>query len=160
MTKERFVLRLIGNKDASVLTSIHSYLPEANLEFIDQVSHADAVHAMQSSSVLLIIIPRSKGNGAILTGKLFEYLAAQRPIFSVGPVKGDAARILEDSGMPAMVDYEDSEQMRSQLDALFTTVGINSALPENTLSGIEKYSRKAQTRLLSAVLTQMLSTKA
>ena len=160
MTKERFVLRLIGNKDASVLTSIHSYLPEANLEFIDQVSHADAVHAMQSSSVLLFIIPRSKGNGAILTGKLFEYLAAQRPIFSVGPVKGDAARILEDSGMPAMVDYEDSEQMRSQLDALFTTVGINSALPENTLSGIEKYSRKAQTLLLSAVLTQMLSTKA
>ena len=160
MTKERFVLRLIGNKDASVLTSIHSYLPEANLEFIDQVSHADAVHAMQSSSVLLFIIPRSKGNGAILTGKLFEYLAAQRPIFSVGPVKGDAARILEDSGMPAMVDYEDSEQMRAQLDALFTTVGINSALPENTLSGIEKYSRKAQTRHLSLVLTQMLSTKA
>ena len=49
---------------------------------------------MLSSSVLLLVIAKHPGNRSFLSGKLFEYIAAGKPVLCLGPVDGDAAFIL------------------------------------------------------------------
>jgi hypothetical protein len=72
-----------------------------------QLAHKEAVLQMQNASVLLLIIPETPGNKGILTGKLFEYLAAHRPVLCIGPINGDAAAIIRECEAGVAVDYSD-----------------------------------------------------
>ncbi|MGA7303926.1 MAG: hypothetical protein WBW88_03590, partial [Rhodothermales bacterium] len=50
-----------------------------------------------------------------IPGKLFEYLAARRPILMIGPTDGDAANIVNDYDAGAVCDYEDADGLRQIL---------------------------------------------
>ena len=62
-----------------------------------------AAHARSSCSAtrrsLLLLIPEAGGRGkGVLSGKVFEYLAAERPILAVVPPDGAAAELIRDVG--------------------------------------------------------------
>ncbi len=83
--------------------------------FVPHVKHAEAVRYMVSSDLLLLAIPDVPDNEGILTGKLFEYLASGVPVLGVGPVNGDAARIIRECDAGKMFDYGDAAGMNAFL---------------------------------------------
>ena len=58
---------------------------------------------LQSASILYLPINNTPNAKSIQTGKLFEYLAAGRPILGTGPADGDAAQILKECQAGEMV---------------------------------------------------------
>ncbi|MFW5757771.1 MAG: hypothetical protein ACOCYO_03730, partial [Bacteroidota bacterium] len=81
------------------------------LEVVNHVAHKQAIQYMTDADMLLLVIPRMKNNEGIVTGKIFEYLASRKPVLGIGPVQGDAARILLDSGAGKMFHYSDHESI-------------------------------------------------
>ena len=52
---------------------------------------------MKAADVLLLLIPRAGGRGlSVLSGKVYEYLAAERPVLALVPPEGAAADLLRD----------------------------------------------------------------
>src|SRR5207302_6353708 len=48
--------------------------------------HRDSIAAQRAADVLVLLIPHNKGRGdQVLSGKVFEYLAARRPILAAVP---------------------------------------------------------------------------
>lgn len=82
-------------------------------EFIQYCEHPEAVRHMMGSTMLLLIIPEHPSNKSILTGKIFEYIAAEKPILLLGPSDGDAARLLMKYGYHGVFDYNDAEGIRN-----------------------------------------------
>ncbi|HOE25264.1 MAG TPA: glycosyltransferase family 4 protein [Bacteroidales bacterium] len=80
--------------------------------FINYCEHPEAIRYMMSSSLLLLIIPDHSSNRSILTGKIFEYLATEKPILFLGPEDGDAARLLTLCGYQGIFGYDDVEGIR------------------------------------------------
>jgi hypothetical protein len=80
--------------------------------FISYCEHPDAIRHMMSSSLLLLIIPDHHSNKSILTGKIFEYLATEKPILLLGPEDGDAARLLALCGYQGIFGYDNIEGIR------------------------------------------------
>src|SRR4030095_5231553 len=67
---------------------LHSYLPRRQV-----------LELQRDSEALLLLIPESGGRGrGVLSGKVFEYLAAERPILAVVPPDGAAAALLRETG--------------------------------------------------------------
>ncbi len=66
------------------------------------VAHAEAIAAMRRSHLLLLVIPDAPGNEAIVTGKIFEYLAAGTFILGIGPLQGAAAQLLAECSAGTM----------------------------------------------------------
>src|SRR5262249_12347148 len=51
--------------------------------------HAESIRAQREADALLLLIPRANGRGdAVLSGKVFEYIGARRPILAAVPPGG------------------------------------------------------------------------
>ena len=121
----------------------------------DYQSHSEAILKMRKADVLLLVIPRIDNNKGILTGKLFEYMAAGNPVLGIGPVKGDAAEMLRETMCGEMYDYEDSEGIRSFLAEQIQGWIYHRTETTHTTE-LLKYSRVEQSRQLSDVMDSLL----
>jgi glycosyltransferase involved in cell wall biosynthesis len=82
-------------------------------EFIPYCDHPVAIKHMMESSLLLLIVPDHPSNRSILTGKIFEYMATEKPILFLGPEDGDAARLLSQCGYQGIFGYNDVQGIRN-----------------------------------------------
>ena len=81
--------------------------------------HDQALAAMKGADALLLLIPRAGGLGlSVLSGKLFEYLAAERPVLALVPPEGIAADVLRSTGFARIADPDDVGAIRAQLEDL------------------------------------------
>jgi glycosyltransferase involved in cell wall biosynthesis len=69
--------------------------------------------------VLLLLVPDAGGRGrGVLSGKVFEYLAAGRPILAVVPPDGAAADLVRETGAGIVVAPDDGAGIRAALEDL------------------------------------------
>ena len=106
------VLRFVGSVPDEVRILFTAGEEDINTEFISYCEHPDAIRHMMNSSMLLLIIPDHKSNRSILTGKIFEYLATEKPILFLGPSDGDAARLLSLCGYQGIFGYDEVQKIR------------------------------------------------
>lgn len=111
-----FILRFTGFISDDQRGFLAGNLPPGKLVFSDYCTHQEAIAGMLEASVLLLLIPDHRSSKAILTGKIFEYIASGKPILCVGPTDGDAAMTISGFGNCLAADYTDQESIRSFLE--------------------------------------------
>jgi glycosyltransferase involved in cell wall biosynthesis len=91
------------------------------VELIEHVPRRESLRLQRDSDALLLLIPEAGGRGrGILSGKVFEYLAAERPVLAVVPPDGAAAQLVRDTGAGVVAAPEDVEGIRAALVDLHT----------------------------------------
>jgi glycosyltransferase involved in cell wall biosynthesis len=89
------------------------------IELIPYAPHRKALELQRGSEALLLLIPEADGRGrGVLSGKVFEYLAAERPILAVVPPDGAAAQLIRDTGAGVVVAPDDIDGMERELLAM------------------------------------------
>jgi glycosyltransferase involved in cell wall biosynthesis len=101
------LLRFVGTVPDNIKRKLMSEITMHSIEFIPYTNHETALTFMANSSMLLLVIPEHVNNKTIVTGKVFEYIASERPILCLGPVDGDAANLLNQKGFGKCFDYND-----------------------------------------------------
>jgi glycosyltransferase involved in cell wall biosynthesis len=73
----------------------------------------------RDSEANLLLLPDAAGRGAVVpSGKIFEYLAAERPILAAVPPDGAAAKLVRETGAGIVVAPEDEKGIREALISL------------------------------------------
>jgi len=116
------------------------------------IQHDKAILEMQEANILLLVIPQTKNNKGILTGKIFEYLAAGNPILGIGPPEGDAAKILEYCNAGKMFDYDDAEGIKGFLEEICH----ENFQFKPRLDRVAEFSRKMLTEKLAKELKKLI----
>ena len=89
------------------------------MELIPYAPHRHALELQRDSEALLLLIPEAGGRGkGVLSGKVFEYLAAERPILAVVPPDGAAAALIRETGAGVVVAPDDVPAIRAALEGL------------------------------------------
>ncbi len=146
--KSDFILRFIGNVSDRNRKHIERKGLLDNVEIHPYTTHKEAIQYMLSADILLLVIPEHKNNGIIITGKLFEYIRARVPVLFLGPLSGDAAKILRELNYEYSYDPYDYEGLRYFMDSSAGTLRN----PENNRS-ISRFERKQLSSKLAEVLT-------
>jgi glycosyltransferase involved in cell wall biosynthesis len=119
------------------------------------LSHRQALALQRDSDALLLLLPEIGERGKdIPSGKLYEYIAARRPILAAVPPDGAAADLIREAGAGVIVDPDDVDAIRRELEALVER-WKQGALPDNSLPGDLKaaVSRRARAEELAQLLT-------
>lgn len=148
-------IRLIGQIDNSVIESIKRHNIENYVEIIPYIPHNQVIEEQQKSDVLLLFVNNTPNAKGILTGKLFEYIASDRPILSIGPENGDSARILNETQSGVTVDFNDKEKMKSVIRDFVEKYNDNQLITRHN-EMVEKYSRRNLTKDFVKLLNETL----
>jgi glycosyltransferase involved in cell wall biosynthesis len=151
--RHKITLRFIGNVDPAIKQHFEKMLPGI-VSFRAYVPHSEITHEMRKADVLFLAIPDNSRNKGILTGKLFEYLASEKPILAVGPTQGDAAAIINECSAGKMFEFNDTENMLAWLEEKYL---LWNASHNTRLDGIayKKYSRKELAKQFAGILNAL-----
>ena len=145
-------VRLVGSINASVVNDWEEAGLQDSLRLIPPVPHSEALKHMSEADLLLLLIPKGLHNEGIVTGKLFEYLAAGRPVMAIGPPEGDMARILRDTKGGRVFDYHDDRGMFSFLENQLNSFMAGKKPSQPDCKALKQYERRALTGRLAQVI--------
>ena len=156
--KARLKIRLLGRVDRSVIDSAQKAGLADAIEEVGYVPHSEAVREMHRARVLLLPInQREEEDPGIIPGKLFEYLASERPILLIGPVDGDAADIVRKTGGGTVCDYGDTEGIRLAIDLWFHD--FERQVNQTRGRDIARFSRRNQAGEFGMLLEEITSNR-
>jgi glycosyltransferase involved in cell wall biosynthesis len=153
--KKDLKINFIGKTDYSVMNDLNKFQLTPYVTKTEYLPHNKTTEAMQASQVLLLALNNTPNTLGVISGKLFEYIASKRPIFAIGKEKGDAARIIKETGSGTICDFEDKERMKSEISLMYELFRNNKLV--NTATNAASYSRKAQTEKLAELLNAMVT---
>ena len=116
--------------------------------------HGETLARMRAADVLLLLIPRAGGRGrSVLSGKVYEYLAAERPVLALVPPDGAAAELLREIGSAWIADPDDAAEIETALAAA-AAAWSDDLLPAQALSPAwrARLDRHARAGELAALL--------
>jgi hypothetical protein len=147
-------IKLVGKADHTVMSGIAEAGLKNFVRKIGYLPHDEVVKEMQKSQVLLLLVNRTPQAVGILTGKLFEYLAAKRPIICLGPINGDAAELIRNANAGLNADYNDEAGIRSIIGRYFELFMEDKLVCDSR--NIDQFSRRNLTRRMAEVLDKLI----
>jgi hypothetical protein len=145
--KTALKLAIVGRVSEEVIDSIRAFGLEDNLYLEGYIAHKDAIEMQRASNVLLLIEIDSQKTKSIIPGKLFEYLAARRPILAIGPEGSDIADIVHKTKSGSFHTYNAEDELQKTILTLFEHYQNKT---EALINGdISAYHRKSLTKQLA-----------
>jgi glycosyltransferase involved in cell wall biosynthesis len=148
-------LNFIGDISDEVKSEIENNNLVSNADFIGYVSHKEAISYQKKSQVLLLLIPNVEKSEGILTGKLFEYLTAKRPILAFGPENGDLQEILSETNTGSVISFNDEEKIKIEVIRLYNSYKSGSLIVDS--KNVSQYHRKELTKKLAFIIKSLHS---
>ncbi|MBO6097316.1 MAG: glycosyltransferase [Bacteroidales bacterium] len=146
-------LRLVGKVDREVMDAIAAEGLADNVVAIGPQNHAAAVREQRSATLLLLPLRNDPEYRPILPGKLFEYLAARRPVLGIGQPDGAMARVLTATQAGITADWADADAMKEFIGHAWKQFR-EGGVPATT-GDIGPYTRRATTHQLAELLDRL-----
>jgi glycosyltransferase involved in cell wall biosynthesis len=120
------------------------------LQLVPYAPHGESLRLQRDSEALLLLVPDAGGRGkGVLSGKVFEYLAAGRPILAIVPPDGAAAELIRETDAGVVVAPDDVEGVAAalrDLHARHADGGLPSVeLPEDLRDRLSRRARVEET---------------
>ncbi|WP_289044359.1 glycosyltransferase family 4 protein [uncultured Olleya sp.] len=147
----QFQLNLVGSVGEEILQSIAKFNLTNSLNNIGYLTHIKAIEYQKKSQLLLLIEIDSEDTKAIIPGKIFEYMVANRPIIAIGPKGADVASIIKDTNTGVFFNYQEYEALKQTIKNHFEAYKNNN-LSTNPV-GLQRYSRRQLTKKLASLIT-------
>jgi hypothetical protein len=147
-------IKLIGKIDDAVIQDLKVF-DHNTIETIPYLDHKDVSKYQASSQVLLLSINEVPSAKGIITGKIFEYLQAKRPILAIGPEDGDAAMILKNTNAGTIVGFKNKTVLKATILNLYKDYKEGVLFVKSI--NIEQYHRKNITSQLAEVIKKVVS---
>ena len=153
--KKDLKLNFIGDISDEVKTELQNNHLIEKSNFVGYVHHKEAIAYQKKAQVLLLLIPNVEKSEGILTGKLFEYLTANRPILALAPTQGDLSKILKDTNSGVVINFDDKEKLKTKILEFYQQYKEGN-LVVNSIN-IQQFHRKELTKQLATIIKSLHS---
>jgi glycosyltransferase involved in cell wall biosynthesis len=152
-------LRFVGYFDDETVKLIRSFNPPLPIEITGYQPHKKALkYQVQSDLLLLIVSSSEKERGTqIITGKFFEYLGANVPIFATVP-NGPLKKLIENGRFGFVTDPKNVDKIADSFKKVYNIWKLRKRINNPPNIEFKKiFSRKNQAKTLAAIVNKVTS---
>ncbi len=142
---DNLLFRFVGRVGDPILQRINMSPVNHLFETIPYVTHNTSLSYLLATDYSLLIIDDAPGNEGILTGKIFEYIGAKKPIFALAP-EGDATELIKSQNLGYIAHPKNVSEIKNILEKILTSKTTDSNINS------ENYERRHLTGQLVKVL--------
>lgn len=150
---DQLQITFLGGAEEQTRLMAKAVQVEEYIEVLGHVPHREALEMIGRKDVCLLIPGPGKGT---ITGKVFEYLALNKPVLSIGGKNGDLEKLLVSiSGITPYSNGDHqgiAEHLRSMIEEKKTNGLLSAAIDRELLY---EFERGRQTRRVSGLLHQI-----
>ena len=150
---EDLSLSFVGTISNEVISTITNYNLNKYVKVIGYVPHKEALKLQRQSQVLLLVEIDSEETKCIIPGKLFEYMAARRPIIAIGPENSDIEVIISKTQTGHYFNYNDFTLLKNVILEHYNAFKKQQLVVKS--KDIEMYSRRSLTKKLAALISNI-----
>ncbi|NNE55403.1 MAG: hypothetical protein HKN32_05245, partial [Flavobacteriales bacterium] len=150
---QQLKLRFVGKVDISAKEELKILGLWDHVEIIDYMPHDKLMQYLTGSQVLLLLVNQSKNARMILTGKVFEYLKAERPILAVAPKDGDLSKLIAETRSGVVCAFNDKEAMVTELRSMWDAHLLDKLTVKS--SDVKRFSRQNLTHELAQLFDEL-----
>ena len=148
-------VRFYGDTPYWLEQEIKRYQLDEVVSLHPKVLREVALQKQRESQILLLLNWDDPDEVGVYTGKVFEYLAARRPILAVGGPRGVVTKLLEETG--AGVHALGREHLKRVLFELYEQYRTHGYVPyKGCEERIAKYSHREMARHFATVLDSLV----
>ncbi len=144
--EQKVQINLVGTIADEVRNNIRELELEKYVNYTQYIPNQSVASFQMKSQVLLLLVNHVPSAKNIVTGKVYEYLRAKRPILAIAPIDGDLAEIIDETQSGLVIDFEDYEGLKKAILIYFKHFLMGELNIES--ENIEKYHRKHLTEQL------------
>jgi hypothetical protein len=147
--RDRIELHFVGKVDGAVFFDTTDLSDLIRLP--GYVSHKDALTMMRNADLLLLPLNQidSANTKGRIPGKLFEYIAMEKPILMLGDISSDAGKIIAGLHGSWCVDNQDADAILKILEDLVIRQSHNGT---EMAADASHYQRRTLTSVLASLL--------
>jgi Glycosyltransferase Family 4 len=154
MSREFVRVRFYGSKDTWLPALIERYGLQAVVEVNGIIPRNEVLQRQTESQILLLLAMNIATDEGCYPGKLFEYLAARRPIMAIGGLKGATSELLAKTG--AGVQLFSTEEIRTFLLTAYRQYRDRGSVTyAGVASEVEQYTHRDMTRKFGQLLDDL-----
>jgi glycosyltransferase involved in cell wall biosynthesis len=151
--KKSLKVKLVGKVSTQVKDSIIKFELQEFVEYVEYMAHKEVKSYQQATQISLLPVNKVPSAKGILTGKIFEYLKAGRPILALGPADGDLAALIDRTTSGKMVNFDDKQTLKTVLLSYFSAYQKNNL--KVTVKHLSDYHAKNITRKLVQIINSI-----
>lgn len=155
VSEERVEIRFVGNTGAILKEAVKKYTLGHVVNLYGYVSHRASIQHLLAANLLLLVIGTGPGSEAVMTGKIFEYLATGRPILGLAPA-GAARQLIQEAHAGICVDPQDIGAIAAALGQAYRNWQNGQRLVHPDPSILERYDRRNLTGRLAGLFNELL----
>lgn len=153
--KEKIQVFFVGPFENRVKPLVDSLELDDVVQLLGFLPHEQCVAVMRRSSILLLILGTRPGAEGIYPAKIFEYLAAKKPILGLVP-EGLTKALLKESGVAFLVNPASEDSIALSLEKIYQAYRAG-ALPQNIEPlNLKQYNAQELTKNLAELVENIL----
>jgi len=135
---------------------ILKYKLQEYVENLGYLPHSEAIQRLIESDLLLLTVSGSPESKFITTGKLFEYLAAQKPILAIVPEESSAAQIVRSTRSGTVISPHQIDQIEVAIFSYYDKYYKNEIYFRSDEKIISQFERKDLTSRLADIFDELI----
>lgn len=123
-----------------------------NFKICGYVAHKEALTKMCNSNINLLILPDDEESKGVFTGKIFDYMLANRPILGIMPKEGVAANTINKSGIGLALNHQDIKEIENYILEKYADFKEQKSISTNAVEKCFIFDREYLTKELIKVI--------
>jgi glycosyltransferase involved in cell wall biosynthesis len=145
-----------GGINRELSQNVQKYNLQNYVKFHGTVSREDALKSQKTSQLLLLLSWNDLNEKGVIPAKIYEYLAAKRPILSIGNIGGGEVRLILERTNSG-VDLTEIEEIKQKLLLAYSEFKNQGYVKYSGIQEeIEKFSQREMARKYSEVLNRII----
>jgi len=145
---QKLLIRFVGRVGEPIAKRMKSSPVHFVFKIIPYVTHAESLDYLLSGDISLLIIDDAPANRGILTGKLFEYIGAGKPILALAP-EGDAAELIRSHNLGRVISPKNVAEIKNAILAFWDNPSTGTLKQGGQKEHGDKFERRYQTKELA-----------
>lgn len=152
---ELIEVNFFGYDEGWLITDVKKYQLENVVKIHGMISREESIQKQRESQILLLLTWNDPAEKGVYTGKLFDYLAARRPILSLGYTEGGVVKELLDQTQAGVHCSNEAELREYLLKAYQEYKELGAVQYRGIEAEVMKYSHREMARKFAEVLDEI-----